>query len=95
MKFFVAASFYFGNLPYFFCQNYRTFWGGVKRGTKGVQAMARKIALKREIIAKIALNTGFGKKVFGAILMPQRSKSDFSHWKSYIFLFPVMCQNIR
>jgi hypothetical protein len=57
MKKFQAASFYFPNLPYLFCQNYRTFLGGVKRGTKWVQAMARKIALKREIVTKRALNT--------------------------------------
>jgi hypothetical protein len=57
MGFFVAISFYFPNLPYLFYQNYRTFLGGGKKGTKWFQAMARKIALKREIVTKRALNT--------------------------------------
>jgi hypothetical protein len=78
MRFFVAASFFFPNLPYLFYQHYRTFLGGAKRGTKWFQVVARKIALKREIVTKIALNTSFKKNVFGAILMPQRSKLDFS-----------------
>ena len=77
----MAAPFYFLNLPYFFVQNIGLFWGGVSRGTEGSQAMARKIALKREIITKRALNTSFEKKVFGAILMPQRSKCMFSGHK--------------
>jgi hypothetical protein len=77
----VAIPFYFPNLPYFFGHNYRTFLGGVHMGTKGFQDMARKIALKREIVTKRALNASFEKKVFGAILMPQRSKCMFSGHK--------------
>jgi hypothetical protein len=44
-------------------------------GTKGFQDMARKIALKREIVTKIALNTGFEKKVFGPSQPPQQVKT--------------------
>jgi hypothetical protein len=73
---------YFPNLPYLFYQNYRTLLGWVQRGTKGFQDMAREISLKREIVTKRALNTSFKKHVLGAILMPQRSKLDFSWQKS-------------
>jgi hypothetical protein len=75
MRFFVAASFYFPNLPYLFYQHYRTFLGGVKRGTKWFQVMARKIALKREIVTKRALNTSPKKTGFGSSQPPQQVKT--------------------
>jgi hypothetical protein len=71
----VAIPFYFPNLPYFFGHNYRTFLGGVHMGTKGFQDMARKIALKREIVTKRALNASFEKKVFGPSQPPQQVKT--------------------
>jgi hypothetical protein len=43
-------------------------------GTKGFQDMARKIALKREIVTKRALNTSFEKNGFGAIQPPKQVK---------------------
>jgi hypothetical protein len=39
--------------------------GGVNRGSKGFQDMARKIGIKRDIITKMALNTSLKKKGFG------------------------------
>jgi hypothetical protein len=71
----VAIPFYFPNLPNFFGHNYRTFLGGVHMGTKGFQDMARKIALKREIVTKRALNTSFEKNGFGPSQPPQQVKT--------------------
>jgi hypothetical protein len=48
--------------------------GGVNRGTKGFKVMARKIALKRDIITKMGLNTSFEKNGFGAIQPPKQVK---------------------
>jgi hypothetical protein len=45
--------------------------GGVNRGSKGFQDMARKIGIKRDIITKMALNTSLKKKRFRVILMPE------------------------